>query len=131
MGKSTYLSNKFLDHALRGIAYSVPAKVYLALLKDMTDVEEKGDLSHEVSGGGYTRKLLSSLPASSAGSITLKADLFFAPATADWGSVVGFAITDAASGGNVLYAGTLKNSRAFYAGDTPYIPAGTLVISET
>jgi hypothetical protein len=130
MGKSTYLSNIIMNHVLRNVAYTPPASVYLALFTDMTNVEETGSLANEVSGGGYARKALT-LPAASGGEITLDSDLFFDAATADWGTIVGFAIMDASTGGNVLYAGNLSASRAFYAGDTPYIPANTLTVSET
>ena len=131
MGKSTYLSNEMLDHVLRGAAYSAPASVYLALFTDMTGVEESGTLTNELSGNGYARKQITGLPAASSGQIASDAAIYFDPATGDWDEVVGWAIMDAASGGNVLYAGTLTIPRTFLSGDTPYIAAGALIVSET
>lgn len=131
MGKSTYLSNQLMNHVLRSVPYPDPAAVYLALFTDMTNVEEAGNLANELSGNGYARKVISGLPAASAGSITNDVAITFAPTTGDWTTVVGWAVMDAETGGNVLYAGTLTTARTFLTGDTPYIAAGTLTISET
>lgn len=129
MGKSIYLSNKLLNHVLRGTAYAAPAGVFMALFLDMTDVEQVGDLSHEVDGGGYERRK-ATLPAPVNGVITSDTAITFPIATTDWGTVTGWAIMDAPTGGNVLYAGDFPQAKPFYQGDTPQVPAGMTISEE-
>lgn len=104
------------------------ANVYVALY---TAAPSDAGGGTEVTGGSYARvdsKGKWAVPA--AGSVSNSADIIFATATADWGTVVAFALMTAASGGNALYWGTLTTNKAVSNGDTPAFPAGSLTLTE-
>ena len=52
-------------------------------------------------------------------------------ATVAWGTVVAWALFDAASAGNMLYWGSLNTPRAVNISDTPSFAAASLTITET
>ena len=55
----------------------------------------------------------------------------FAAPTANWGTIAGFGIFDAASGGNMLYFGSLTTSKTVNNGDAaPAFAAGALTVTE-
>jgi hypothetical protein len=58
------------------------------------------------------------------------ADVVFPQATASWGTVVGFGLYDAASGGNLLYFNNLTTSKQIDSGDQLSFPAGNVTLSE-
>lgn len=85
----------------------------------------------EVSGGSYARvnsKTKWGTP--SAGSVSTNADLVWPTASADWGTITGFAIFDAATTGNMMYWGALNASKVVSSGDTFSILATNLTITE-
>lgn len=85
----------------------------------------------EVSGGSYARvQSKTKWAAPSAGSVSTNADLVWPTATADWGTVTGFAIFDALTGGNMTYWGALAANKVVSSGDTFSILSGQLTISE-
>lgn len=122
---STYLANKLLDHTLRGIPYTAPTTVYVALYTSDPGPENTGT---EVSGGGYTR-VKAVFKASSGGQITLDRDVEFPVATATWGTVTHIGIMDSPTGGNLLYFMPLSNPKFIDTGDQLKIPAGQLTIN--
>ena len=80
------------------LKYHLPtAAVYVALFTTLPDVASAGGV--EVSGGSYARKAVT-FAAAPNGQTSNAGDLIWDQATADWGSVVGFGIYDAAWGGN-------------------------------
>src|SRR5581483_8965091 len=114
---STYLSNKLLDHAFGGSAYTQPT-VYLALFTT-TPTMPAGTGGTEVTGGSYARVAIGGdMAAASSESKTSNADITFTTATANWGTVVGVGIYDASSSGNLLAAGNLTASETVNSGDT-------------
>ena len=129
--KSDYLENKILDHVLGGGDYTRPATVYVALY---TVAPTDAGGGTEVSGGSYARVAVTinstNWPAASSGSKSNGTAISFPAATANWGTVVAFGIFDAASGGNLLYWGTLSASKAVNNGETASFAAGQLTISE-
>jgi len=129
--KSDYLENELLDHVLGGGDYSRPATVYIALYTVApTDVGG----GTEVTGGSYARKAVTNnatnWPAASSGAKANGTVIEFVTATADWGTVVAFAILDAASDGNFLYWGDLTASKSVDNGDTARFAVGELDITE-
>jgi len=85
----------------------------------------------EVSGGSYARQSSSGKWASpSGGSVSTNAEIAFPTATADWGTVVAFAILDAVTGGNFLYWGDLTASKTVNNGDTFKFPSGNITLTE-
>jgi len=129
--KSDYLENKVLDHVLGGGDFTRPATVYIALY---TVAPSDSGGGTEVSGGSYARAAVTNnstnWPAASAGAKSNGTAITFATATANWGTVVAFAIFDAASAGNMLYWGDLTTSKAINNGDTASFPVGDIDITE-
>lgn len=109
MAQSDYLKNKLLDHVYGGSDFTRPATVYFALFTTMPTGAGGGV---EVTGGSYARVAVtnngSNFPAASSQQKACAIDVVFPQATAHWGTVVGCAIFDASSGGNMLDFGELN-----------------------
>lgn len=137
---SDFLENKLVDQLFRGQAYTFPATLHVALLTVNTD--DDGSPLTEVSGGSYARVAVTGSLANwagtqSAGSTTASSgssgttsnnNAITLPApTANWGSIVGFAVYDASSGGNMLMYGALGTPKTVNSGDAaPVFAAGAL-----
>lgn len=137
---SDYLENKLLDALLRAQAFTMPATVYVAL---DTTVDNDGDSSKvEVSGGSYARVAVASSLANWAGtqaaaSTTVSTGtggttsnngvITFPAPTANWGVITGYAVYDAATGGNLLFYAALTTPKTVNNGDPgPTFAAGAL-----
>ena len=127
MPVTTYFGNRILDHMLRGQAYTPPATVWVGLFTQMPTADQPGT---EVSGGGYARQP-AAFSAAVNREIVNSADLQFPTATADWGTVVGFGLFDAETGGNLLVFASLSTPKNVLTGDQPYFPAGELSVTVT
>jgi hypothetical protein len=129
--KGDYLENKLLDHVLGRVTYTPPTTVYVALFT--TPVSDTG-VGTEVSGGGYARVAVANTTASwttaANGQKSNAVAITFPKATANWGTVVAWAIFDAATGGNCLYYGDVNPSIAVYVNAQPQFAAGSLTIIE-
>lgn len=124
-GFSDYLENAILNATLRGVAYTSPAKVYVALFtSDPTDAAT----GTEVSGGAYARQAIT-FGAPSAGTCSNSADVLFPIATAAWGTVTHIGIFDAASGGNLLYSAALTTSKTIAADDQLKLETGAVTVT--
>ena len=135
-GLSDYLCNKLIDFILRGQSYTFPATVYLGLCLTAPNNAGAGT---EPAVGAYARvSWASSLAAmagtQSAGSTAVSsgtggqtsnnAALVFPVPTADWGSVVGDKVMDAASAGNMLFYSTFPAKTVNLGATAPTYPAG-------
>lgn len=135
---SDYLENKIVDQLFRGQAYSFPSTLYVGLV---TVAENDAGGGTEVAGNGYARVAVTNSLANwagtqSAGSTTASSGtsgttsnnntISFPTPTASWGTLVGFGIWDAATGGNLLVYGALTVSKTINTGDVVDFPAGTL-----
>jgi hypothetical protein len=102
--KSDYLENKLLDHVLGVAEYTRPATVYSALF---TAIPSDSSAGTEVTTAtsGYTR-LATTFATAAAGAAYNTTAKTFATAAAGY-TVVGYAIMDAATAGNVLYWATV------------------------
>lgn len=122
MSKSNYAENLVLTTLL------LSGTTYVALF--ITDPGETG-ASGECTGNGYARR---SAPwgAVASGSITNTADINFPTSTGTWGGTAEyFAIFDALSGGNMLYAGALTPSvDVSTSNKSCRIDAGQLTVTE-
>lgn len=130
--KSDYLENKVLDHCLGDGSFTMPAAVYLALCTVVPTDASTGATITEANYTGYARKQIaaSDLSAASSGSKTNSSAITFADCTAGSSTVVGFAIVDASTNGNILYWGTVT-SKTIDTSNTPATVAiGGLVITE-
>jgi len=126
MPKSYYLANAVVNAALRNTPFTLPATVYVAVYTVAPTPSGGGT---EVGIGGYGRQTaVFSAPVN--GSTSNTAEVLFPIASADWGTIVAFALFDASSGGNMLYFNNLSSSRDVLANDQLRFPAGQLVATE-
>lgn len=124
-----YLEVEVLNHVFRGIAYTSPTNLYVALF---TDVPGDDGTGTEVSGGAYTRQqVVLTAPTQVGGKAQTEnnAELEWPTATADWGTVQAAAIYDAATGGNMLAKASLATARLITENDILRVPAGDLTVS--
>ena len=137
---TNYLENKLIDAFLRAQAYTMPATVYVGLY---TVCPTDSTAGTEVSGGSYARVAITSSLANwagtqSAGSTTASsgtggttsnnAAITFPTATADWGTVVCFGVSDASTGVNLLFYAALTASRNITNGSTASFAAAALTL---
>ncbi len=128
LNKSDYLRNAITNLTLRGVSFAAPSARYIALFTT-TPTSAGGGV--EVTGGGYARLAVTFSAPVTPGATSNNAPLNFSTPTADWGNVVGAAVFDAATAGNMLYFGDLGTARTIYAGDTGVnFPAGYFAVSE-
>ena len=129
MRASNFLEEAILNYFFRGQAVSRPTNLYLALYKtNPTD----SDTGSEVTGGGYTRQVVSfNAPSQQGdrGTVTNANTIEFAQATSDWGEVAYFGIRDAKDGGNLLTYGTFNKPQTISEGTQFAIKQGDLSVS--
>lgn len=116
---SDYLENEVLDHVLGEGArnFTSPATLYVGLFTSSAGLETNSPSAEvSTSGTGYARVALN-FNAASGGSATNDGVVQFATATSNWGTVTHMAITDASTGGNVLFHGALNASKTVETGD--------------
>src|SRR6266567_6699400 len=114
-GKSVYLEDKWLN-MWKGTAFTFPATTYVALLTtNPSDDAGTGLVEVTTSGTAYARQAItgssgwSTIAPVSGGSGTTPeqmsnaAVITFPTPTASWGTVIGFALYDAVTAGNLLY----------------------------
>lgn len=134
-----FAENKLIDWFFRAQAIGItgasagagtgPANLYIGLY---TTAPTDSTAGTEVSGGSYARQSVTSALASwagtqSAGSTTASSGtggttsnngaVTFPAPTANWGVVTSFGISDAVSGGNLLFYGNLGTSKTINNGD--------------
>jgi hypothetical protein len=126
MSKTNYLETALLNHVLRSTAYSSPAAVYVGLFT-VAPTEAGGGT--EVSGGSYARQSVT-FTAPAPDTCENDADVTFPIATADWGTIVAFALFDAPTAGNMLYYANLTASREILTADQFRFPSGQLMVLE-
>jgi hypothetical protein len=133
-GWTNYFVNKILDLYLRGVAYTAPSPIYLALFT-ATPSDTGGGT--ECTGGGYARVSMtpatSLFNASSGGSTSNTSTITVtASATGSFGgSVTQWGIYDAASAGNLLFWADISNPQTIASGNSVSFAAGALVIGAT
>lgn len=126
MSKSDYLEENLLNHVLRGIPYTGPASIYVALFTTAPTDSTPGT---EVTGGSYARQPVT-FAAPSGGTCANTADITFPTATAPWGTVTSFGLFDAGAAGNLLYYANLTSPRDVLVNDEIRFPAGQLLCTE-
>lgn len=134
-----YLANKWIDFLYRGVAFTPPAALYVALFT-VTPADAGGGT--EVSGGSYARVNLPPSPTNwsatnAAGSTanpstgtsqttSNNVTITFPTPTANWGTVVAAALFDAPTGGNLLTWGPLVSNQVVNSGNPFSFPPGSL-----
>ena len=137
---SDFLENKIIDQLFRGQAYAFPSTLYVGLFTAAPSDTGGGT---EVSSGGYARASVAASLANFAGTqgagttaassgatgtTSNNGSITFVTPTATWGTVTSFGIFDAATGGNLLFYGTLSISKTINQGDTVTFPAASLSV---
>lgn len=129
--KSNYLENEILDQIIGASAWTAPVTLYFALF---TVAPTDAGGGTEVTGGSYAREAktnnLTNFPAAVDGEKTNANDIDFGTATADWGTIVAVAVFDADTAGNMLYYGTLDQSKPVSNTDSFKLPAGDVTFKE-
>ena len=95
---SNYLEEQLMNHVFRGISYTSPGTVYLALY---STTQTEGDTGLELVGDGYARVPVS-VGAPVDGASVNDAEVLFAAATANWLPIVSVDVKDSLTGGNSL-----------------------------
>lgn len=135
---SNYAAKKRTEELLGGVAYTSAAHVYLALCTTTPDDTSTGSTIVETDYASYTRTEIgtgnnqtdawNAATGTTTATVTNKNAITAPAATgASTNPLLGFAIVDASSNGNVLYWGSLP-STAIASGDTPKMNAGALSI---
>lgn len=138
---SDYLENKLIDHIFRGMAYTPPTELHVALY---TGAPSDAGGGTEITGGSYARAQLdpsgthwrntqnSGTGASSgtSGQTANAAVITFPAPTANWGTATHVGVFDSSSGGNLIAQGTLSAPKTINNGDpAPTFPIGALVVT--
>lgn len=127
MNKSDYLAVQQLNNTLRGIAFTPPTSLYIGLFTT-TPTSAGGGV--EVATGSYVRQAVTFAAPSNNQCLSI-GSINFATPSLDWGNLVGAALFDALTGGNMLYFGNLVTPRVVYANDPVFFPAGYFAITES
>lgn len=130
---SDYLAVKLLDLMFNNTAYSTPAgNTFVALVDTIVADDDTGSTISEPADG-YARVEVNPNGGASptwnlaaAGVVDNETDVDIGPATGDWGTIVGVAILDAATLGNLLMYDNAMGDQAVGDGDTARFPAGDL-----
>ena len=136
---SDYLENKLTDHVFRGVAYTAPTTIYVALFTSACSDAAAGT---EVSGGSYARPGLAASttnwaatngattttnPSTGTGGTTSNnVAITFATPSVGWGTVTYIGLMDAVSAGNLLVCTALTTSKTINSGDTVSFPISSL-----
>lgn len=136
---TNYAENAFVDHIFRGLAYSAttPANYYIALYTGACSDSAAGT---EVTGGSYSRVsiarstsawtgthgTITGASSGTNGTVGNAAAVAFPAATADWGTVSHWGVSDAPTGGNLVICAPLTATRTITNGSTPSFAPGAL-----
>lgn len=118
---TTFFKNELFDHSLRGLAWTPPVSVWLALFSDATN---DGGGGTELTGNGYARQQITfGAPTDGAGANT--GALTFTAAGGAWAPITNCAVYDAATVGNMLLHDTCTN-KTLGDGDSYVVAIGDL-----
>lgn len=149
---SNYLENKLVDLIFRLGTFPAPTTLFIALVSTNCVASDTGvkltsatGTGVEITGGSYARVAytpsasanweatqggVSGASSGTSGLTSNNTVITFATATAPWSApVVGLAICDAVTNGNMLYFGALTPSKTVGTGDVFTFPANTLSLT--
>lgn len=127
---SDYLENKVLDHIFNDSSYTAPSP-YLALCTSVPTDASTGTTIVEANYTGYARLAIAAadMSAAASGSKTNSAALTFAACTSGSSTIIGWAICDAATVGNMLVWGTATSTVISTTQTPATIVIGGLVVN--
>lgn len=138
---SDFLENSLVDQIFRGQTAPTTSTLYIGLYTSAPSDTGGGT---ELSGSGYARVSVTSSLANWAGTQSTGSTvassgtggatsnngaITFPEPTSGWGQVQAFGVFDAATGGNLLFHGSLTINKTINEGDTVTFPAGSLVVT--
>lgn len=128
MAMSDDLERKIGNATLRGVAYTSPTNVYLALFT--TDPTDAGT-GTEVSAASYNRKIVSDFTefTGTTGTSSNTTEIVFDQAQEDWGTVTHGGIYDSLTAGNLMYHTVAGTPEAVTTNNTYKVAAGDLDIT--
>jgi hypothetical protein len=110
---SDYTEKKVIDHVNGKTTFTLVTPVYMALCTTVPTDADTGSTIIEANYTGYARKSIANTDWNAASGTTAAATnaaaIIFAACTAGTSTIIGFAICDAATVGNVLYWGTVTS----------------------
>ena len=128
MANLTYYSaNKTNDFLLGSTAFTQPTTYYLGV--STTATQKDGSGITEPIDGAYARISITNnktnFDTSVLGSLTNLIEFLFPESTVDWGTITHWFLSDAASGGNIWFQGTLTSSRNVESETILVLPVGS------
>lgn len=136
MSATDYLETSLLNHVFNDPAWTPPGTYYVGLFSGTRSDDALGGLTEVSTAGGTNYARVSFVPAdigaatgTSPVTKTVTAVLTFPEAGASWGTPNHYAVLDSATvgAGNPLFVQAITTPKAIGAGDTPRIPANTLI----
>lgn len=127
MPSSNYLRGKITDHVLRGVAFTSPATVYVAL--HTSDPTVNATAATEVSGSWYARQPVTFAAQTVAGQTSNAGTVTFPGVEGSPVTVTHFSLWDALTLGNMLEFAPLSGSKTFSVTDVPSWLPGQLTSS--
>lgn len=130
---SDYLENAMLNHFSGKLSVASVTPIYLALCTVAPTDSDTGSTITEATYTGYARKSVAAADFNApAGGVMTNANVItFADCTAGSSTIVGWALCDAATLGNVLWAGDMTSVTVNTTNTPPRVPAGSLSLSQT
>ena len=128
---SNYLENAVLNHIFGDGTLTITAPTYLALCTSVPDDTSTGSTIVEANYTGYERKSIAAadMSAAGSGSKTNGNAITFAACTVGSSTVIGWALCDAATAGNVLCWGTATSTVISTTQTPATIAIGGLVVT--
>lgn len=124
MPSSTYISDALLDATINGGTFPTVATSYLALY---SVAPGPGGGGTQLTGSNYSRINVAYTVTTGVASNT--SAVSFPTATGNWVTAVAWGIFDAATGGNLLYYGSLAPAQTVMNGNTMTFDAGNISIT--
>lgn len=132
-----YLELKILDHVVGKTSFTMPTHIWVALYTTAPNDASTGTTPSpgvEVSGGSYARVdavgAAGFNASASAGQTANSVAITFPAPTANWGTIVAFAVCDASTNGNMLFWGLVTPNKTVNNGDAaPSFAIGALTLS--
>ena len=118
------LANKLANATVANVSYTSPGNVYTALYSTAPTVSTTGT---EITGNGYARQV-TAFGSPTDGNISSSANVSFSCTGNNWPTVVSVAITDASTGGNIMYFQDIA-ARNIKVGDTLTFGSGNITVS--
>lgn len=128
---SDYWENAVLDATFGDPDVTITAPTYLALCTSVPDDTKTGSNIVEASYTGYARKSIAAadMSAASGGSKTNSNAITFAACTSGTSTIIGWALCDAATVGNVLCWGTCTSTVISTTQTPATVAIGALVVT--